>query len=221
MQANLDRLADLTTELRRQLNPLGKQAEVARRAAGVQSDLRDARLRLLADDLVQLRDALDRDVADETAAASPPGRRRGATTPSPRSASRRWRARWPPAPRGCRPPPTPGTGSRRWASGSAAIAQLAAERHRHLSAAAPAAAPGRDPDQLDAEADRVAATEAELAAGLEAERGRLAAVVASAPSSTPPSPTPSGPGSPPRGRSPTAARAWPGSPARSPPPGPA
>ena len=68
MQHNLDRLADLTAELRRQLKPLGRQAEVARRAAGVQSDLRDARLRLLADDLVQLRDALDRDVADETAA---------------------------------------------------------------------------------------------------------------------------------------------------------
>ena len=37
---------------------------------------------------------------------------------------------------------------------------LAAERHRHLSAAAPSSAPGRDPDQLDAEAERVAATEA-------------------------------------------------------------
>ena len=32
MQANLTRLQDLTTELRRQLKPLGKQAEVARRA---------------------------------------------------------------------------------------------------------------------------------------------------------------------------------------------
>ena len=58
------------------------------------------------------------------------------------------------------------------------IAQLAAERHRHLSAAAPAATAGRDPDQLDAEADRVAATEAELAAGLAAERERLGSTVA-------------------------------------------
>src|SRR5699024_11381566 len=32
MQGNLDRLTDLTTELRRQLKPLGRQAEVARRA---------------------------------------------------------------------------------------------------------------------------------------------------------------------------------------------
>ena len=52
MQANLTRLTDLTAELRRQLKPLGRQAEVARRAATIQADLRDARLRLVADDLV-------------------------------------------------------------------------------------------------------------------------------------------------------------------------
>ena len=50
--ANLARLSDLTTELRRQLKPLGRQAEMARRAATIQADLRDARLRLAADDLV-------------------------------------------------------------------------------------------------------------------------------------------------------------------------
>ncbi|WP_298251356.1 chromosome segregation protein SMC [uncultured Arthrobacter sp.] len=63
MQANLARLADLTTELRRQLTPLGKQAEVARRAQQVQSTFRDARARLLADDLVGLRAVLERSVA--------------------------------------------------------------------------------------------------------------------------------------------------------------
>ncbi|MCP9274293.1 chromosome segregation protein SMC [Mycolicibacterium arenosum] len=52
MSANLNRLTDLTTELRRQLKPLGRQAEMARRAATIQADLRDARLRLAADDLV-------------------------------------------------------------------------------------------------------------------------------------------------------------------------
>ncbi|MBV9291989.1 MAG: AAA family ATPase, partial [Frankiales bacterium] len=67
MQANLNRLQDLTGELRRQLKPLGKQAEVARRAAVVQADLRDARLRLLADDLQLLRSTLEAEVADETA----------------------------------------------------------------------------------------------------------------------------------------------------------
>ena len=53
--ANLARLTDLTTELRRQLKPLGRQAEVARRAQTIQADLRDARLRLAADDLVTRR----------------------------------------------------------------------------------------------------------------------------------------------------------------------
>jgi chromosome segregation protein len=55
MQANLARLSDLTTELRRQLKPLGRQAEVARRAQTIQADLRDAKLRLAADDLVSRR----------------------------------------------------------------------------------------------------------------------------------------------------------------------
>ncbi|HVD87890.1 MAG TPA: AAA family ATPase, partial [Jatrophihabitantaceae bacterium] len=67
MQANLTRLADLTDELRRQLKPLGRQAEIARRAAGVQAELRDSRLRLLADDLTTLYVARDSEVADETA----------------------------------------------------------------------------------------------------------------------------------------------------------
>ncbi|WP_345655712.1 chromosome segregation SMC family protein, partial [Streptomyces tremellae] len=65
MQANLARVQDLTDELRRQLKPLGRQAAVARRAAVIQADLRDARLRLLADDLVTLREALRTEVADE------------------------------------------------------------------------------------------------------------------------------------------------------------
>lgn len=67
MQANLARVQDLTDELRRQLKPLGRQAAVARRAAVIQADLRDARLRLLADDLVRLREALGAEIADEAA----------------------------------------------------------------------------------------------------------------------------------------------------------
>ena len=52
---NLTRLTDLLGEIRRQLKPLGRQAEVARRAAGVQSAVRDAKARLIADDLVTAR----------------------------------------------------------------------------------------------------------------------------------------------------------------------
>jgi chromosome segregation protein len=67
MEANLTRVTDLTGEIRRQLGPLGRQAEAARRAAVVQAEARDARLRLLADDLVQLTATLEQEVADETA----------------------------------------------------------------------------------------------------------------------------------------------------------
>jgi chromosome segregation protein len=67
MQANLARIQDLTVELRRQLRPLGKQAEVAKRASTIQADLRDAKLRLLADDLISLTRTLDAEVADESA----------------------------------------------------------------------------------------------------------------------------------------------------------
>src|SRR5664279_3213166 len=67
MQANLTRLGDLTHEIRRQLGPLGRQADVARRAQQVQTDLRDARARLLADDLAQLTATLQQEIADESA----------------------------------------------------------------------------------------------------------------------------------------------------------
>ncbi|MER7707317.1 chromosome segregation protein SMC [Kitasatospora sp. NPDC097605] len=67
MQVNLNRVQDLVAELRRQLGPLGRQARIARRAAGIQADLRDARLRLLADDLLALRSAVEAEIADELA----------------------------------------------------------------------------------------------------------------------------------------------------------
>ncbi|WP_433874172.1 chromosome segregation protein SMC [Sinomonas atrocyanea] len=67
MQANLSRLSDLTAELRRQLGPLGRQAQVARRAQTIQADVRDARARLLADDIVTLKNAMDAEEADHSA----------------------------------------------------------------------------------------------------------------------------------------------------------
>jgi len=67
MQGNLQRLSDLSAELRRQLGPLGRQAAVARRAQTVQSELRDAKARLLADDLVRLTGELESDAAREQA----------------------------------------------------------------------------------------------------------------------------------------------------------
>ena len=67
MQANMSRVQDLTVELRRQLKPLGKQAEVAKKAATIQADLRDVKLRLLADDYISMSKVFSAEVADENA----------------------------------------------------------------------------------------------------------------------------------------------------------
>ncbi|HEY0246889.1 MAG TPA: chromosome segregation protein SMC [Gryllotalpicola sp.] len=67
MQTNLTRLSDLAGEIRRQLKPLGKQAEVAREAQTVAAVVRDARARLLADEVVTLRTQLEGYGRDEQA----------------------------------------------------------------------------------------------------------------------------------------------------------
>ena len=59
MQTNLTRLSDLAGEIRRQLKPLGHQADIAREAQTIAAAVRDARARLLADDVVTLKLALD------------------------------------------------------------------------------------------------------------------------------------------------------------------
>jgi chromosome segregation protein len=58
MQANLTRLSDLAGEIRRQLKPLGQQAEIAREAQTIAAIVRDAKARLLADEVVELRTAI-------------------------------------------------------------------------------------------------------------------------------------------------------------------
>ncbi|GAB3389526.1 chromosome segregation protein SMC [Humibacter soli] len=66
MQTNLTRLSDLAGEIRRQLKPLGAQAEVAREAQTIAAVVRDARARLLADEVVSLRGSLDGYSRDES-----------------------------------------------------------------------------------------------------------------------------------------------------------
>lgn len=58
MDANLVRVLDLTNEIHRQLGPLARQAKAARRAHLVQAAARDARARILAEDVVNARDRL-------------------------------------------------------------------------------------------------------------------------------------------------------------------
>ncbi|GEL26340.1 chromosome partition protein Smc [Pseudonocardia sulfidoxydans NBRC 16205] len=177
MQANLTRLTDLTAELRRQLKPLGRQAEIARRAQTVQSELRDARLRIAADDLVALRDALAREEADENAA-----RARRAEVEEELRVARETQAEL---------EETLAADAPRLAAAQdvwyrlSALAErlrgtvrLAQERARHLAdTAAAERAPGRDPDLLDAEADEIAAEEELLVEGVSEARTRLAEIL--------------------------------------------
>ncbi|MFF7292363.1 chromosome segregation protein SMC [Microbacterium sp. NPDC008134] len=58
METNLTRLSDLAGEIRRQLKPLGRQAEIAREAQSIAAVVRDAKARIFADDVVALRTAL-------------------------------------------------------------------------------------------------------------------------------------------------------------------
>ena len=83
MQTNLTRLRDLAGEIRRQLKPLGRQAEIAREAQTSRPSPRRPR-RLLADDLVDARRRRwPRDEADEAAVLRPAGRPGTPRSPRP------------------------------------------------------------------------------------------------------------------------------------------
>lgn len=169
--ANLHRLTDLTAELRRQLKPLGRQAEVARRAAGIQADLRDARLRLLADDLATLRTTLDQEIADENALRA---RRESLEREHAELAGHLDEVEAALA----SDAPALAAAQEAWYQLSTlterfrGLRQLAAERVRHLGTPEEAPA-GRDPEELAAEAAQVREEEARLRDGLAADQARL------------------------------------------------
>ncbi|WP_018504553.1 AAA family ATPase [Parafrankia discariae] len=176
MAANLTRLTDLSAELRRQLGPLGRQAEIARKAGVIQAALRDARLRLLADDLATARSAIASDAADEdalrlrvaqTEKALADGQRREAdlearlavVVPRAAAAAETWY----------------GLASiRERLRGSRS---LAAERSRLLGSAEEHRG-GRDPEELEQEATAVREQELALTERLELDRETLEEVVA-------------------------------------------
>ncbi|MDQ0907362.1 chromosome segregation protein [Streptomyces canus] len=177
MQANLARVQDLTDELRRQLKPLGRQAAVARRAAVIQADLRDARLRLLADDLVRLRQALQAEVADEAALKD----RKDAAEQELKKALQREalledevRQLTPRLQRA----------QQTWyelsqlAERVRGTVSLADARVKSATSAPPEERRGRDPEDMEREAARIREQEAELEAALEAAEHALEDTVA-------------------------------------------
>ncbi|NAZ88181.1 chromosome segregation SMC family protein, partial [Kineococcus indalonis] len=177
MEVNLTRVADLVTEIRRQLKPLGRQAEAARRAQVVQADLRDARLRLLADDLVQATGSLQRDEADEAALKQ----RQERVEADLREASERLRAAE--AAAAAAAPDLARAVETHHRLQSLAerlrgVQALAAERLRLLAAEPDEQTGRRDPEELSASAQRVRAEEAELAGRAGEHRAALDDVLA-------------------------------------------
>ncbi len=173
MQANLTRLVDLTGELGRRLKPLGRQAEVARRAATIQADLRDARLRLLADDYLQLHDKMEREAADELVIRARREELEAALTAAQEMEAELETAAQAQAAGLAQAQQT-------WFELSAlteklrAVQGLAAERVRLLAADPEQDRPGRDPDELDRQAAELRAEEAGLAERLSDGRETLA-----------------------------------------------
>lgn len=173
-EGNLTRLNDLLVEIRRQLKPLGRQAEVARKAATVQADVRDARARLIADDLVTAQTALQQEMADESVLVArreqveadiARGRERETALeaalredlPALAEAQETWFAL---------------SGLRERLRGTQS---LAAERIRNAAGTADVeeARSGRDPEQLEAEAAQAREQEQRIGAEVEAHRTAL------------------------------------------------
>ena len=174
-QANLDRLADLVAEIRRQLKPLGRQAEVARRAALIQAERRDALARVLADDLTRVTLALESDLADEAAMKQARQRAeraldgaRAAETSAEQLAAESL--------------PLLNRAQETWYSLAALRERLtttisiSAERMRHADAQPELDRTGRDPEALEREAEEARVQESELSAHVE----RLTAVLTEA-----------------------------------------
>ncbi|MEU1492857.1 AAA family ATPase [Streptomyces sp. NPDC005776] len=172
MGANLARVQDLTDELRRQLKPLGRQAAVARRAAVIQADLRDARLRLLADDLVRLHTALRSEIADE---AELKQRREAAETELKAALARE--AELEAEVR--RLTPRLQRAQQTWyelsqlAERVRGTVSLADARVKSATAPPDEERRGRDPEDMEREAARIREQEAELTAALEAAEHAL------------------------------------------------
>ncbi len=165
MAANLSRLTDLTAELRRQLKPLGRQAEMARRAQTVQADLRDAKLRLAADDLVTRRAELATQAGSEATLRARQEEVAGRLAEVERLLAAHEAEL-------TRLEPGVTAAQQAWFTLSAlaervgATGRIAAERRRHLSEPVQVGT-GRDPEDLDAQAEAAAEDEAELLEAVE------------------------------------------------------
>jgi len=171
--ANLNRLSDLLAEIRRQLKPLGRQAEVARKAAVIQAEVRDAKARLIADDYVQATLAMESDLAVEADLKA-----RRAALEAALDAARTAEAEAERANRDALP--RLNAAQETW-YGLAALRErlastvtIAGERVRNAEAAGEGDRPGRDPELIEREAAEILKAEQALKVEVSAAAETLA-----------------------------------------------
>lgn len=171
MDANLVRVLDLTNEIHRQLGPLARQARVARRASLIQARVRDAKARLLADDLASALSKLSvLEASDESAAA------RRASLEEQIAAARAELARLEDAERASSPALEQASSD--WQALTTITERLrgtlmAATQKVSLRATPELPPSGEDPDVLDERARVAGAEDAALAGQVEAARSAL------------------------------------------------
>lgn len=171
MDANLVRVLDLTNEIHRQLGPLARQARVARRASLIQARVRDAKARLLADDLASALSKLSvLEASDESAAA------RRASLEEQIAAARAELSRLEEAERASSPALEQASSD--WQSLTTITERLrgtlmAATQKVSLRATPELPPGGEDPDVLDERAHIAGAEDAALAGQVEAARSAL------------------------------------------------
>ena len=171
MDTNLVRVLDLTNEIHRQLGPLARQARVARRASLIQARVRDAKARLLADDLASALSKLSvLEASDESAAE------RRASLEEQIAAARSELARLEDAERASSP--ALDQASADWQALTTITERLRgtlmAATHKVSLRATPELPPGgEDPDVLDERARVAGAEDAALVAQVEEARSAL------------------------------------------------
>ena len=171
MDANLVRVLDLTNEIHRQLGPLARQARTARRASLIQARVRDAKARLLADDLSSALSKLSvLEASDESAAE------RRASLEEQISAARAELSRLEDAERASSPALEQASSD--WQSLTTITERLrgtlmAATQKVSLRATPELPPGGEDPDVLDERAHVAGAEDAALVGQVEAARSAL------------------------------------------------
>lgn len=177
MAGSFTRIEDLSAELRRQLGPLAKQAEAARRAQVIQAEVRDARARILADDVAQLQSLMTAGFTNEARIAKERAANREAVE-TVRAELQELEERAGEA------DPYRAQLNEQWERLSSleerfrSLGQLAGERHRSLSAGAHSAFHGERPEDILVRADKARSEEEALQADIAAAGDALTAAIA-------------------------------------------